>query len=85
MVVEVGSCEGGGGALWNLSNGDGCGGQEGNRAECGCGMLLVVCTCVCERVCVCVACCSKPRVESVSLGTPELEHELDQTFSTATR
>lgn len=47
-------------------------------------MLLVVCTCVLERVCVCVACCSKPRVESVTLGTPELEHELDQTFSTAT-
>lgn len=66
------------------SNGDGCGGQEGNTAECGCGMLLVVCTCVLERVCVCVACCSKPRVESVTLGTPELEYELDQTFSTAT-
>lgn len=64
------------------SNGDGCGGQEGNTADCGCGMLLVVCTCVRERVCVCVACCSKPRVESVSLGTPELEHKLDQTFST---
>lgn len=35
------------------SNGDGGGGQEGNTAERGCGMLLAVCTCVRERVCVC--------------------------------
>lgn len=32
-------------------------GQEGNTAECGCGMLLVVCTCVQKCVCVCGSVC----------------------------